>query len=171
MCSIKLRPLSEKDAPLMLEWLKDKDVTRYFRFDSSSSTIESVVDFINESQNIDESVHFAIVNADSDEYLGTISLKNIDSVAKNAEYAIVLHKNAHGKGYAQAATDSILDFGFNELGLERIYFNVVSANERAIRFYEKYGFINEGEFKSHINIRGEVYSLKWFRMMRDEYGK
>ena len=81
--------------------------------------------------------HFAIVDDQDDEYLGTISLKNIDLKNKNAEYAISTRKKARGTGANQKATESLLKYGFDKLQLHRIYLNVLSSNKRAISFYKK----------------------------------
>lgn len=168
---MKLRVLENKDAPFMLEWMKDKRVNRFFRFDSENIDEKSVEEFIKNSFKSDNnSYHFAIAD-DNDEYLGTVSLKKIDLKARSAEYAISIRYSAQGKGVGKFATQKILDFAFNELNLNRIYLNVLSENKNAICFYEKQGFTFEGEFYHHINIRGKLKSLKWYRMMRCEYAK
>ena len=166
--SISLRPLKEKDAPLMLEWMKDSGVNRNFRFSAGQATIESVSEFISESQDMSVSANFAVVD-ESDEYLGTVSLKNIDHESKSAEYAIALRKKAQGKGCGYSSTLQILDHAFYALGLDRVYLNVLSDNEKAVKFYEKFGFVYEGEFLNHIFLRGEMHSLKWFRLLKSEY--
>jgi len=167
--NIVLRPLAKKDAPLILEWLKDRDVTRFFRFNTENATIDSVQKFINDSHNNKDSIHLAIVASKDDEYLGTVSLKEIDRDAKTAEYAISLRKKAQGKGYGHEATIKILDYAFTRLDLERVYLNVLSDNEKAIKLYKQIGFVYEGEFLNHIMVRGELKSLKWFRLTKSEY--
>ncbi len=163
-----LRKLEEKDAPYMEEWMKDEKINRYFRFDPDKVTFISVLEFIKNNQNNRNSYNFAITD-DEDTYLGTVSLKNLDINAKNGEYAIALRSSAQRTGAGRFATIEILKFAFEELGLERIYLNVLSENEHAIKFYQKIGFIYEGESYHHINLRGELKSLKWFRMMKEEY--
>ena len=144
-----LRKLEERDVSAMLEWMHDEIVAKNFRFDFMSMTEEKALDFVSKSFS-DENQHFAIVDED-DNYLGTISLKNISSTDNNAEYAIVLRRNFWGKGYAQKATAEILNYAFNTLKLHKVYLNVLSENVRANNFYKKCGFTFEGSFKDHIN--------------------
>lgn len=166
---MKLRTLDEKDALFMLEWLKDKSVSRWFRnIKADDITLDIVLDFIRNSQNDKQSYHFAITN-ENDEYLGTVSLKNIDIIAKNGEYAIALRRLNQRQGVGRFATEKVLQSAFEELKLEREYFNVLSDNKRAINFYEKFGFTYEGEFYKHVNVDNDLKSLKWYRMMRCEY--
>lgn len=167
---MKLRKLELKDAPLILEWMHDETINRFFQKDFAKFTVadieKSITSSINDSNNID----FAVTN-ENDLYLGTVSLKNIDDANKNAEYAISFRNCGIGKGCAKFATDEILKIAFCDLKLERIYLNVLSENIRANKFYSKYGFIYEGEFKSHICIRDTLKDLKWYRILKDEYNE
>lgn len=164
-----IRRLRESDLPGMMEWMHDTSVNCNFRFDFSAMTEEKALDFIRNSFS-SENQNFAIVN-EEDEYMGTISLKNISDYDKNAEYAIVTRRCAHGKGYAYAATKDILKYGFETLGLHRIYLNVLSENERANAFYQKCGFFFEGCFREHLNIRGKYSDLNWYGMTVEGYRK
>lgn len=161
--NIFLRPLEEKDAPSMLEWMTDPSITRYFRFDTSSVTLESCQKFIAEADNQPNCLHYAIVD-ENDEYLGTISLKNISDGA--AEYAISTRRNAHGTGAAMAATCRILEIAFRELKLQRVYLNVLKDNGRANAFYRKAGFCFVREEENALTIRGEQKNLNWYEIER-----
>lgn len=163
----RLRKLQEKDVAEMLAWMHDPKVNCRFRFDFASMTEEKVLDFVKNSFT-DENQNFAFVGED-DKYLGTISLKNISSVDKNAEYAIVTSAAAQGTGAAAAATKEILRYAFETLGLNRVYLNVLVENERANAFYKKCGFQYEGMFKAHLYIRGEYKDLNWYGMTREQY--
>lgn len=166
---MKLRRLKEKDSIGMLEWMKASDVNLYFRFDPNEVTEDTVLNFINNSMT-NEDRNFATVD-DKDEYLGTISLKNIDFSNRSAEYAVSFRKKAKGTGAASFATDKILYLAFKELNLNKVYLNVLSDNVRAIKFYEKMGFEFEGEFKEHINFNGEFKDIKWYGMRKEQYEK
>ena len=168
---MKLRPLKKEDALAMLEWMHDPDIQKAFRYDMLNQNLNDVLSFIkNASLELRDgnSLHFAVAD-DSDEYLGTISLKNLDLTSKNAELAISLRKMVHGKGVATWAVWELLKLAFLDFGLQRVYLNVLSDNIQAIRFYEKFGFIFEGEFRNHLYLRGKFKNLLWYRMLRDEF--
>jgi diamine N-acetyltransferase len=168
--NMKLRKLQTKDAEGMLEWMTDPECNKHFRFNPNTITLGSVKAFIVKSENNTKDCHRAIVN-EHDEYLGTISLKNISTDDNNAEYAIALRQSAFGKGIGHKATMAILDIAFNELKLNRVYLNVLPENIRAVALYNKCGFKFEGEFREHINIRGELKNLLWYAILRDEFVK
>ncbi|MEF9990270.1 MAG: GNAT family protein [Christensenellaceae bacterium] len=163
---MRLRELQSKDAPFMLEWMHDADIGGQFKKNMTCISKKDVEAFICNSKETKNDVHFAVID-ENDEYLGTISLKNINTEDKNAEYAISMRKKAMGTGAAKFATEQIIEYGFYKLGLERIYLNVLSDNKRAVRFYEKFGFCYEGEFKKHIMIDKELKDLKWFAVLKN----
>lgn len=170
---MKLRMLDEKDADGMLEWMHDPKVYQYFRFPCEETNKERAVEFIHNAQMQfvkGDNRHYAIAD-DEDNYLGTISLKDIDMQSLNAEFAISMRSAAQGQGMATEATKELLRIAFEEIGLQRVYLNVISDNERAVHLYEKCGFVYEGEFRNHIKIRGEMKSLKWYGILKEEFGK
>ena len=164
---IVLRRLELKDIPYMLEWMHDTETKLIFQNDFLAVDEVKAVNFILNSFN-DDNKHFAIVDNSNDEYLGTISLKNIDNKNRNAEYAISTRRIARGKGINMLASNLIINYGFNELNLNKIYLNVLSKNERAIKFYKKIGFKHEGTFKQHLYMYSEYYDLEWYAIIRGD---
>lgn len=161
-----LRKLSEKDIPYMMEWMHDEEVNCAFRYPFAQSSEQMVQKFISSSFD-EKNKHFAIVD-EKDEYLGTVSLKNISLENHSAEYAIVLRKKAQGKGYAKKATTDIIEYAFSELNLHKVYLNVFEKNEKAKKFYERCGFSYEGTFKDALFLNGQYESLAWFAMINRE---
>lgn len=168
---VSLRYLKKKDVQGMLEWMHDADINQFFRFDAEHMTEEKAEKFVEDSIKAIKkktSYNYAVVDG-TDCYLGTISLKNVDWDAKSAEYAISLRKTAQGKGIAAAATSILLEDAFKKLELNRIFLNVLSENKGAIRMYEKFGFVYEGEFRQHVFLKGRTRDLKWYSILKDEY--
>lgn len=161
-----LRKLLEKDIENMLEWMKDKSITCNFKTDFSGVDIERVRHFIENSYSEKEQ-HFAVVD-EQDEYLGTISLKNISQTDRNAEYAIVMRKGAQGTGVAEQATKELLEYAFQILGLRKVYLNVLEDNFHAIAFYEKLGFVKEGTFVGQYFIGGRYHNLCWYAVYHSD---
>ena len=79
---MKLRKLQINDALLMLEWMHDKSVVENMQTDFASKTIDDCRTFIENSYDENKSVHLAITD-DSDIYMGTASLKNINNNNSN----------------------------------------------------------------------------------------
>ncbi|EQB3102378.1 GNAT family N-acetyltransferase [Clostridium botulinum] len=74
-----------------------------------------------------------------------------------------------GKGIGTAAISLILEFEFNELNLHRIYLQVFSFNKRGIKFYEKMGFIHEGELCQALYCNGSWHDIVIMSILKNEY--
>lgn len=170
----RLRPLENKDAEFMLEWMLDPNINRFFKFSLEDISIDSVRHFIRrasrETADDEEpsNLHYAVVDG-ADEYYGTVSLKNIDWQDKTAEYAISTRAIAKHRGYGQFATREIIKIAFEKLHLEQIYLYVLIDNEAAIRMYRKCGFHDNPVKESISTVRGRDMKRFRYEINRDEY--
>lgn len=163
-----LRQLKLKDAPLMLAWMHDKSVTRNLRANFASKTLQDTKNFINHSLEDTCNLHLAIAS-DEDEYMGTVSLKNIEE--DSAEFGITVRTEAMGRGYSWYGMEAILDKAFNELGLVSVYWCVSRNNTRAVRFYDKHNFHEVLDVPQRVLDRYEgIENLKWYSVLKgDEF--
>lgn len=58
-----------------------------------------------------------------------------------------VHDDFAGRGIGQALMDAALDLADNWLGLSRVELTVFTDNDRAIRLYERCGFVTEGRYR------------------------
>lgn len=88
---------------------------------------------------------WAIMRRSDNVYLGEVVLNDLDAHNESMNFRIALAGGeVFGKGYGSEATQAVVDFGLNELGLHRIALEVVDFNTRAQRVYAKAGFHPEG---------------------------
>ena len=162
-----LRELRIEDAPLMLAWMHDESVVGKLRGDFTNKTIDDCRSFIKNSIT-DENIHLAIAS-DTDEYMGTVSLKNIED--GSAEFAITVRKEAMSKGYSWFGMEEIIKKAFDELNLESVYWCVSRENERAVRFYDKHNFHEIIDVPEKVLDRYEgIENLKWYSVLNgDEF--
>lgn len=163
---MNLRKLELKDAPLMLAWMHDKSVVEKLRTNFSSKTKADCENFIKASWEDQNNINLAVVS-DSDEYMGTVSLKHIEN--GTAEFAITVRAEAMGKGYSWFGMEAIIEKAFNEYGLESIYWCVSRANERAVRFYDKHNFHEALDIPATVLDRYlDMTDLKWYSVLKGD---
>lgn len=160
-----MRKLELKDANKMMETLNDKSVTNTMRISLRSFSLDECKDYILNSNKDDKNIDFAITD-ENDNWVGTISLKNIDYSKKEAEYAIITSKEVHGKGYSQKATKEILEYAFNKLKLDKVYLYVSVNNIRANKFYQKVGFIFDKCERNGLKLGNEYQDINWYHALR-----
>ena len=160
-----LRELKIEDAPLMLAWMHDESVVGKLKGNFASKTIEDCKAFITSSIS-EKNIHLAIAS-DTDEYMGTVSLKNIED--GSAEFAITVRKEAMSKGYSWFGMEAIIDKAFNELNLESVYWCVSRLNERAVRFYDKHNFHEVVDVPKKVLARYKgMENLKWYSVLKGD---
>lgn len=164
---MQLRKLELRDAELMLEWMHDESVVKDLKADFSGKTIEDCYAFINGALTSTEDLHLAIAD-DNGEYMGTVSLKHIHD--KSAEFGITVRKSAMGKGYSRYGMDEILRKGFEELDLDFVYWCVDPVNKRAVRFYDKNGFLRS-KCPSVVQgyLKEEIERYIWYSIKRGDW--
>lgn len=165
---MRLRKLELKDATLMLEWMHDENVVGKLKGNFIEKTLADAESFIIASLNKEENIHLAIVS-DEDEYMGTVSLKNVDSKSKSAEFGIAVRKSAMGRGYSWYGMNETIRLAFEKYGLESVYWCVSRENERAVRFYDKHNFHEALDIPETILKRYEELSnLKWYSVLKGD---
>lgn len=75
--------------------------------------------------------------------VGEVVLNDLTEDSGHIRLAI-FQESDFSKGYGSFAMKSLMNKGFKELGLHRIDLEVYDFNTRAIKLYEKLGFVKEG---------------------------
>ena len=71
-----------------------------------------------------------------------------------------MHPSALGTGAAAEGSRQILRLAFEELGLRRVYLNVLEENRRAVKFYNKIDF--RYTHATEMEFKGENKTLLWY---------
>ena len=94
---------------------------------------------------------FMIHTLADDKVIGFIELDGFDWSAGTGWVGIGIgDTDFRGKGYGTDAMRILVEYAFTELNLHRVNLDVFDFNKRAIRSYEKAGFIYEGTERARI---------------------
>lgn len=171
MNSIRLRALTQTDLPKTLLWNNQEDIVEIYAghpFPVNQEMEQQWYDRVLCS-NYPHTV-FGIEVIQTALLIGISALKDIDMLNRSAETCIYIGDlNERGKGYSKQALCGTLDFGFNKLGLNRIWLKVRTDNPKAISLYEKMGFKLEGTMRSALFKNGQFKSLGFYSLLLEEY--
>lgn len=154
---VVLREFMAEDLFPMRTWIEDARVTRNLGgIYAKPQTIEQTRAYLNGLLNGDVGgVNLVIAERETLNYLGQINFLSIDQTARRAELAIVMMAEHANKGYGQEAIRLMLDYGFSQLNLHRVFLKVYAENKRAIHVYEKLGFTIEGTLRDELFRNGK----------------
>jgi ribosomal-protein-alanine N-acetyltransferase len=113
-------------------------------------------------------VIFAITLCEDKTLIGAIGL-TIERDHERAELGYWIGKPYWGNGYCTEAARAVLNYGFAELGLNRIYATHFSRNPASGRVMEKIGMACEGCQRQHFRKWGTFEDLKVYAILRAGY--
>ncbi len=111
---------------------------------------------------------FAITRLDSAELVGAVGL-HPDPVHPRAELGYWIGVPHWGHGYATEAARAVVDFGFRELKLHRIFAHHFKENAASARVLQKVGMKYEGCSREHIEKWGRRIDLENYGILRSEW--
>ncbi|MCK5525745.1 MAG: GNAT family N-acetyltransferase, partial [Candidatus Latescibacteria bacterium] len=114
-------------------------------------------------------VVFGIVLKTSDKLIGSTGFEGIDWRSRRAGFGIAIgDKTQWSKGFGTEATKLVVRYGFDTLNLNRIFLHVFDHNPRAMRAYEKAGFVREGVLRQDRYIEGAYRGFIVMGILREE---
>jgi RimJ/RimL family protein N-acetyltransferase len=170
---VYLRPLEAADAELYRRWRADAEPMALAGWRDpapmSLAQVEARIERLAKEQG-DDVYNFLICLLGDERPIGEVSLGHIDRKDGSAELGIFIGEpDEWGKGYGTDAVNALVDFGFGELRLERIWLEVWTENARARRAYEKAGFVYEATLRNDRYEGGRFTSGDVMSILRDEW--
>lgn len=169
---VRLRAIERADLPYFVQWLNDPQVRMYLISDLPISLASEEQWFENVLKSPPEEQPFAIEVQEGDSWrlIGNASFSHIDWHARSAEVGLFIGEKAYwDKGYGTQVMQLMLRHGFETLNLNRIYLQVFADNLRAIRCYEKVGFVLEGRLRQAAYRRGAYQDVLLMSILRSEW--
>lgn len=163
---IALRALEMDDAGLLQNWINDLEVVRWMgrpRFLSLA-----------EEQRWLQSEHPGVLRLGIETFdgklIGSSSLGSTTSADGCAELGICIgDKEYWSGGYGTDAMLTLCGYGFAQCNLRRVELCVFASNARAIRCYEKCGFVHEGRARERFYRHGQYQDVLSMGLLRREY--
>jgi RimJ/RimL family protein N-acetyltransferase len=157
-----LRPIKLSDAPAIVKWSRDPEVTKFLSMGKRTLPEERQW-IMDKSKNKDEKI-FAIETLDH-KHIGNTGL-HLNLKNKKAGFGIFIgDKNYWSCGYGTDATKMILDYGFKKFKLHKIFLDVYDYNQRAINLYLNMGFELAGIKKDDRLRNNKFYNAYYMELL------
>jgi len=132
-------------------WYADPEIARLARYQQTAMRPEEIERFFATRAVGPDALSMAVHERSSDRLIGTCAFSQLDGDNGSALYHITIgERDAWGRGYGTEATQLMIDHAFGTLGLHRIALFVFEFNERAIRAYQRCGFVAEGRSRESV---------------------
>lgn len=130
--------------------------------------------FLNDAENWFESVKkhpCKWIIEYKNKFIGVVSLRPYYE-DKKAKFSIELYdRSIYGNGIGSKVTDMVLRYAFEVKKYNKVFLRVLDFNTRAIKCYERCGFMEEGIDRDGAYIEGEFCSDIYMGILKSEYKK
>ncbi|HYB53239.1 MAG TPA: GNAT family N-acetyltransferase [Thermoanaerobaculia bacterium] len=115
------------------------------------------------------SATFAIDRLDTGEFIGLVWIYDIHARHRRGEVRIVIgDKSTWGGGYGSDALNVLIRVAFGSLGLEKLWADVLTTNQRAARAFERSGFTREGLLRADRAVDGRRVDVIRLGLLRSD---
>ncbi len=170
-----IRTFQSGDAPCLYQFVRDNETQLYDTGPytlRSNPTIDASRQFLarlEQDRLMGKWLWNAILDKQTEAYLGHISIMYIDNAVKRCELGYFISMEESGKGYATEALEAIVDYCFRSLGMNKIRLRIKRGNEASIRVAKKVGFVECGFFKQDFRtFHGTLVDMFYFELIREK---
>lgn len=154
---VVLRTVEEQDRELLMTLIHDPEITKITGGYPHISSYDHQIRWFCSLSNFAEGLGTIIADREHPRIgLGVLILSFKDSEKGAAEIYIKLARTARRKGYGQDAVNTLVSYGFSQLGLTCIYANILEDNLGSRGLFESCGFRQENIHKN----RSIVYTKR-----------
>lgn len=170
---VYLKNLLEVATPeLFQSQLKDLEQTKYMYVIPHPYTLEdgkNFVEYLKSIRDNQKEYELGIFLKENDQFLGAMSLHDINLEFQTASIGYWVAKEHWRKGIATEAARVLLRFGFEELGLNRIYAELQKENVASLTLLVRLGFQIEGLQRQHVKNKGILVDRYICGLLREDY--
>ena len=169
---IYLRAVEISDASLIQRWHNDPGLRKLARCGELPVTLAGEEKDIELAFNSKNEIYLMVVRESNNKPIGFIRLSGLTSSSRGVWLRMIIgDKKAWGKNYAKNALGAVLEWLFYELNIHRVGLETYATNKRAIKFFKKMGFKQEGISRDAHFADGRYYDIICFGLLKKEFRK
>ncbi|MFP4599028.1 MAG: GNAT family N-acetyltransferase [Persicimonas sp.] len=168
--SIILRQPKMADAESRYRWFADAQVTRYLPLAGKGCIpMEDIRGYLEQVITSTRPVFDVSIELHDETIIGSASYRDI-AEDESAELSIVIGEaDARGRGLGREAMELMLDYGFDEMQLERIWLIVRADNSVAVGLFESIGFETVEVLEEAVIVDDVSYDKLRMELAREDW--
>lgn len=165
--SVALRPLTEADRDRVLAWRNSPEVSAYMYTDAVIAP-DAHARWLAAAL-ADPRRRYWIVELDGAP-VGLANLYDINTANRRCAWAYYLGDPAvRGRSVGAAVEVQVLDVVFGEMGLEKLWCEVLETNAAVVRLHRKFGFRQEALLRRHVRKGDKVLDVVGLGLLAGEW--
>jgi RimJ/RimL family protein N-acetyltransferase len=167
---VRLAAPKPEDHETMAKWTNDSEFARMSMNDPAMPrNAEAMADDDKKDKERQNQFAFRIRTLEDDRLIGFLDLF-VQWGNQIAWLGIGIGEPEYwGRGYGSDATQLGVNYAFRELGLYKVTLGVFAYNTRAVKSYEKVGFVHEGSSRAMLYRDGQHHDMIYMGILRPEW--
>lgn len=167
---VRCRAIEVEDLGLLMKWHNDPAIARMLVGWSFPLSMAGQKPWFERSLSDTSTRRFIVETLDTARPIGMTGLREIDWKNRSAQTALLIGENCRGQGYGTDAIMAIMRYAFLELGLNRLWSEILEYNRASYRAYvEKCGWKVEGKLRESVYREGRFHDTYRVAVLRSEY--
>ena len=167
-----LREVKQNDWPDVLAYQREPLYLRYYEW--TGRTPLAVQDFVqgfvaNQQEQPRIKYQLAMILKSSQQLIGNCGIRLKVAAAREGDIGYELSPEYWGHGYATEAAGAMMEFGFTQLGLHRIWSWCIADNVGSSRVLQKLGMQAEGRLRENEYYKDRYWDTLLFGILDDEW--
>ena len=169
---IYLDAVNKEDLPSLMYWRNLPEYRKHFREYRELNMDMQLRWYENKVVNDNTTEMFAIRLNDTGELIGCCGLCYINWVHRNADLSLYIgweKSYIDNEGYAEEACKLLFNYGFKELGMQKIWTEIYCFDEKKLELYKKLGFSIDGELGNQYFYEGKWWNSYMLSLLTEEW--
>lgn len=165
-CIMTIRRLSLEDLCVRVFWLNDERIYHSMKI-TPPITIESAKEWYMRNSSNPNRVDLVVENKEG-EIVAFAGIVGIDKEIGKAETYIFVNPGLQGRGVGTEAKRKVIDYGFNQLNLFKLFFVTNESNLASQKMNEKLGYKLEGRLRGEKIINGRREDRFYYGLLKED---
>jgi len=159
---VGLRAVEKQDLPLLRDWRNIVEFRKHFREvrELSLTDQEAWFEHLQKTKHIN--YMFTIVDLDTQKPIGAAGLLYINWIIRSADFSFYIgddNKYIGNDGIAKEAARLLVDYGFNNLNLHKIWMELYEFDSEKLNFFQKeFKFKEDGILRDNCFEDGKYFN-------------
>lgn len=164
--------IERRDLKQLLDWRNNPDFRKHFREHRELNMQQQEKWYEERVLKDPATIMFSIRRLGDDELLGACGLVYINWVYKHADLSLYIGWNdsyIDREGYAEETTRLMLDYAFNEMGLNKVWTEIYLFDKKKKKLYDGFGFHIDGVLRQNYFYEGRYWDSYILSILASEW--
>ena len=168
---VNLMAIERSDLAQLMKWRNTEHFKKYFREYREINT-DMQEEWYQKSVLNNPSILMFSINNKQDELIGCCGLCYINWVHRHADLSLYIgyeEEYIDEQGLAFESCNLLLDYGFYQLGLNKIWTEIYEFDHKKKELFERIGFQTDGVLRKHYYYEGRWWNSYLLSLLGEDY--